>query len=140
MRFSVRFQCLEILHNEKAFDTHKYGFMVMGMKTTVELPDNLLIEAKKKAAELRRPLKWLIEEGLRAELRQLTPPPPRKRKRINWEKVTAKGGLPKDLDLMNRDKMYDWLDANPFIGIWKDRDEMNNVEEYIRGIRKGRFA
>jgi hypothetical protein len=34
------------------------------MKTTLELRDELLIEAKKKAAEERRPLRALVEEGL----------------------------------------------------------------------------
>ena len=38
------------------------------MKTTIELPDELLVEAKKRAAELRRPLRRLIEDGLRAQL------------------------------------------------------------------------
>jgi len=41
------------------------------MKTTVELPDQLLIEAKKRAAELRVPLKSIIEESLRSGLRKL---------------------------------------------------------------------
>ncbi len=38
------------------------------MKTTVELPDDLLISAKKRAAELRCSLRTLIERGLRHEL------------------------------------------------------------------------
>lgn len=42
------------------------------MKTTVELPDELLIEAKKRAAELRVPLKSIIEESLRSGLRKLS--------------------------------------------------------------------
>jgi hypothetical protein len=48
--------------------------MVLGMKTTVELPDQLLIEAKKRAAELRVPLKSIIEESLRSGLRSLRKP------------------------------------------------------------------
>jgi hypothetical protein len=48
--------------------------MVFGMKTTVELPDGLLIEAKKRAAELRVPLKSIIEESLRSGLRSLRKP------------------------------------------------------------------
>ncbi len=35
------------------------------MKTTLELPDQLLISAKKRAAERRKPLKALVEQGLR---------------------------------------------------------------------------
>ena len=38
------------------------------MKTTVEIPDELFVEAKKHAAELRVPLRQLVEEGLRARL------------------------------------------------------------------------
>ena len=76
------------------------------MKTTIELPDELLIRAKKRAAELRRPLRALVEAGLR---RQLEEGQARKRRRgtIRW--VTAPGGLPKDLDVADRDRMYDWL-------------------------------
>ena len=111
--------------------------MVVCMKTTVELPDSLLIEAKKKAAELRRPLKSQIEEGLRNELQQLNSPKPKKKKADNWDKVTVQSGCP---DISSREKMAEWLNENPFIGIWKDRDEMSDVEGYIRNIRKGRFA
>jgi predicted transcriptional regulator len=38
------------------------------MKTTVDLPDDLLIAAKKLAAERRTTLRSLIERGLRREL------------------------------------------------------------------------
>jgi hypothetical protein len=37
------------------------------MKTTVDLPDAIFVAAKKGAAELREPLRALIERGLRAE-------------------------------------------------------------------------
>ncbi len=76
------------------------------MKTTIELPDALLVAAKKKAAELRVPLRVLIEDGLRARMtdrgRQT-----RCRRRIRW--VTVPGGVPKGLDIRNRTAMYDWL-------------------------------
>jgi hypothetical protein len=42
--------------------------MVICMKTTVDLPDDLLIRAKKRAAETCTPLRVLIERGLRREL------------------------------------------------------------------------
>lgn len=42
------------------------------MKTTVDLPDDLVIAAKQRAAELRQPLRALIERGLRAELGRST--------------------------------------------------------------------
>jgi hypothetical protein len=38
------------------------------MKTTIEIPDELFAAAKKRAAELRQPLRALIERSLRAEL------------------------------------------------------------------------
>ena len=75
------------------------------MKTTLELPDELLIEAKKRAAELRRPLRVLVEEGLRAVLRKPGRRPQNRQVRL----VTAKGGLASDLDVSSREAMYEWL-------------------------------
>jgi hypothetical protein len=76
------------------------------MKTTLELPDELLIEAKKKAAEERRPLRALIEEGLRMVLRK----GPASRKKVTL--VTVKGGLARGFDVSNRESMYEWLDRH----------------------------
>jgi hypothetical protein len=78
------------------------------MKTTLDLPDELLIEAKKRAAEERRPLRALVEEGLRLVLRK---PEGRQRKR-QVRLVTVKGGLAPDLDLSSREAMYEWLEKN----------------------------
>ncbi len=76
------------------------------MKTTIELPDELLIAAKKKAAELRKPLRVLIEEGLRQLVYGTPTTPPRKRK-SRW--VTVKGGLPPGLDIADREQMHEWV-------------------------------
>lgn len=78
------------------------------MKTTLELPDELLIEAKKAAAEQRRPLKALVEEGLRMVLRGPGKKPQPKRVRL----ITVKGGLPRNLDLSSREKMHEWIEKN----------------------------
>jgi hypothetical protein len=78
------------------------------MKTTFELPDELLIEAKKAAAEQRRPLRSLVEEGLRLVLKA----PHRKAASKRVRLITVKGGLPKELDLSSRQTMYEWLDKN----------------------------
>ena len=78
------------------------------MKTTLELPDELLIEAKKRAAEQRRPLRALVEEGLRLALRKPEKQPRKKQVRL----ITVKGGLPSDLDLSSRGAMHEWLDKN----------------------------
>ncbi len=73
------------------------------MKTTVEVPDELLIEAKKHAAEHRTTLRALIENGLRHALGEPARSPRSKRPGIRW--VTVPGGLPKGLDVADRAKM-----------------------------------
>ena len=76
------------------------------MKTTIELPDELFVAAKKRAAELRCSLKTLIERGLRHELRQPRRAAP-KRRRIRW--VTVRGGVPPGMDVADRESMYRWI-------------------------------
>lgn len=80
--------------------------MVYCMKTTIELPDELLIRAKQRAAELRRPLRALVADGLRLQLAQAARSKRRPAK-IRW--VTAPGGLPPGLDLSDRAKMHEWI-------------------------------
>jgi len=75
------------------------------MKTTIDVPDELLIQAKKRAAELRQPLRALIADGLRLRLQESKRP--RKRKKLRLVKVA--GGLPPGLDLKDRAKMHEWL-------------------------------
>ena len=78
----------------------------MNVKTTIELPDDLFVVAKKAAVERRTTLRDLIERGLRRELTE--PRRARKtRRRIIW--VTVNGGLPPSVDLTNREDLYDWL-------------------------------
>lgn len=81
--------------------------MVSCMKTTIEIPDDLLIEAKKRAAETRTTIRALVEHGLRRELRERARRGESRRPAIRW--VTAKGGLPPGLDLTDRAKTMDWL-------------------------------
>lgn len=77
------------------------------MKTTIDLPDELLIAAKKRAAELRCTLRVLIERGLRHELSARRGTGTTKRCTIRW--VTVRGGLPRGLDVKDRAAMHDWL-------------------------------
>ncbi len=80
------------------------------MKATVELPDNLVVAAKKRAAEMRRPLRELVERGLRAELRRRPEKRERGRQRrvaIRW--VTVAGGLPPGVNVADRAAMHDSL-------------------------------
>jgi hypothetical protein len=76
------------------------------MKTTLELPDELFVAAKKRAAEERRPLRDLVERGIRAQL-QRPAPAARERRGIRW--VTVRGGLPPGLDVSDRAAMHDKL-------------------------------
>ena len=76
------------------------------MKTTIELPDELFVAAKKRAADERRPLRDLVAAGLRAALQR----PRRSRRKvadIKW--VVVKGGLPKGMDVADRDAMHERL-------------------------------
>jgi hypothetical protein len=79
------------------------------MKTTIDLPDGLLIAAKKRAAEERRPLRDLVTSGLRAVL-QRPGRPERRAAPIKW--VTVNGGLPEGMDLADREAMHERLRAS----------------------------
>ena len=77
------------------------------MKTTVDLPDDLLVAAKKRAAELRCSLRTLIERGLRQELSGQRRTARGTKRRISC--VTVPGGLPPGLDVRDRAAMHEWL-------------------------------
>lgn len=81
--------------------------MVSCMKTTVELPDELLVAVKKRAAETRRTMKEILEQGLRRELASGGSAGPGKRRRVRW--VTVAGRLDADLDLSSRERMHEFL-------------------------------
>ena len=81
--------------------------MATCMKTTIDLPDELLISAKKRAAELRCSLRALIERGLRRELSVSKARGKRRRRKLRW--VTVDGGLPPGLDLSDRAAMHRWF-------------------------------
>lgn len=75
------------------------------MKTTIDLPDDLFVAVKRRAAEDRSTVRAMVERGLRAQLR--TPKKPGKRAgrtSIKW--VTVDGGLPAGLDLRDRAEIY----------------------------------
>jgi len=79
------------------------------MKTTVELPDELLIATKKYAAESRTTLRDLIARGLRLVLNRepMARPDKGRRKKVRW--VTVPGGLPEGVDMADRESMYRWF-------------------------------
>lgn len=77
------------------------------MKTTIDLPDELFVAAKRRAAEDRTTLRALVERGLRAQLRRPRAARRRAKPAVAW--VTVDGGLPDGLDLASRAAMHDWL-------------------------------
>ena len=88
--------------------THKYGNVYIHMKTTIELPDDLFVAAKRRAAEERSTLRAIIERGLRTHLHRPRAGGKRTgRSAIRW--VTVDGGLPPGLDLRDRTTMHAWL-------------------------------
>lgn len=76
------------------------------MKTTIDLPDDLMIEVKRTAAERRTTIRDLVERGLRREL-AADAPARRGRPRIRW--ITVDGGLPPGLDVSDRAALQDFL-------------------------------
>ena len=81
--------------------------MLYHMKTTIDLPDELVVAAKKRAADQRTTLRAIFERGLRRELRTSTPRPGARAGRIRW--LTVRGGVPEGLDLTDRTAMHDRL-------------------------------
>ena len=77
------------------------------MKTTIDLPEELLIAAKKKAAEERTSLRKIFTRGLRRELEGDAPGRPRETGSSHF--VTVNGGLPPGLDVTDRAAMHEWL-------------------------------
>jgi hypothetical protein len=77
------------------------------MKTTLELPDELFVAAKQRAAQERTTLRAIVERGLRAQLAARPAKRARAASKIRW--VTVEGGLPSGLDLTDRGAMHDWL-------------------------------
>lgn len=70
-------------------DSHKYGFyyIVSNMKTTIDITDNLLAEAKLTASQENRTLREIIESSLRKYLSE-------KRSKSNFElKNLSFGGM-----------------------------------------------
>jgi hypothetical protein len=81
--------------------------MVSHMKTTIDISDELLIRAKKYAAENCCSLKQVIEQGLRRELQQEPHLTQGGRRAVRW--VTVPGKPAQDLDPANREAVHDWL-------------------------------
>lgn len=83
------------------------------MKTTVDLPDDLMVEVKVAAARRRTSLRKFVELALRREVAG-SPRPSGTKKPFRW--TTSPGGLAPGFDVSKREKMYEWFDSH------RDRD------------------
>lgn len=77
------------------------------MKTTIDLPDDLFVAVKRRAAEDRTTVRAIVERGLRAQLRAPKRAARRSGASIKW--VTVDGGLPAGLDVRDRAAMHERL-------------------------------
>ena len=66
------------------------------MRTTIQLPDELLAQAKQAAAASRRTLTQVIEDALRAALARRNP---REHQPFDWPSFYGEGGLMPGVDL-----------------------------------------
>ena len=70
-----------------------------------ELPDALMLQAKKRAAELKRPVRDLVEAGLRDQRRKKP-----KSKKIKW--VLSQDRAQLKVDITSREAMLAALDED----------------------------
>jgi hypothetical protein len=77
------------------------------MKTTLNLDDELLREAKKRAAERGTTLRQVVEEALRDSLAE--PEPDRAGFKLRLK--TVRGGGPPRVDVADRDALYDLMEG-----------------------------
>lgn len=76
------------------------------MRITVDLPADLLLAAKKRAAETRSTLREIVARGLRRELGETEIP---RRLACRLRLPTVRGGLPPGLGLSDRERMHAWI-------------------------------
>jgi len=77
------------------------------MKTTLDLDDRLLREAKQRAAAAGTSLKAYVEDALRA---RFLPPPERKTARFRLQLPVVEGTAPPAVEIMDRKALYDFLE------------------------------
>jgi len=77
------------------------------MKTTLDLEDGLLLQAKRLAAQKGKTLTAFVEEALRARIL----PETRSRGRFRLRLPTEKGTAPPAIDVSDRDALYELMDS-----------------------------
>jgi hypothetical protein len=81
------------------------------MRTTVRLPDPLMLQVKQEAQRRGRTVTSLIEQGLRLVLAQPQPQEPKKRFTLPVSDVKS-GGLMPGIDLNNSVALWDLMDED----------------------------
>lgn len=76
------------------------------MKTTLNLNDHLLQRSKRSASQAGVTLTRFVEDALRAKLMDDV----RKRPAFKLELVTVRGSAPPNVDISDREALYDVLD------------------------------
>ena len=89
-----------MLHFDASYD------MLLCMRTTVEISDELLRQAKKRAAHEGLPLRHVVESALRA---YLSGRPRGGTYRLRWR--TAHGRIQPGVRLEDRDALFDLMDG-----------------------------
>lgn len=90
------------MHKDVALD------MLLCMRTTLELSDELFRMAKKRAADQGAPLRQVVEEALR---HYLSNKPSRTRYRLQWR--AERGRMLPGVRLEDRDALLDLMDGRP---------------------------
>jgi hypothetical protein len=80
------------------------------MKTTLDIDDRLLSQAKAAAAKERKSLTRLIEEGLALRLRPASPRRPRQKK-ISLPVFNGAGGLADGVDPRSNESLFNAADS-----------------------------
>ena len=85
--------------------------MLICMRTTVDLNDDILTELKRIAAETRKPLKKVMEDALRSELERRKTSSTRN----NTPKVVTYhgNGLRPGINLDSTGELLDYMDGSP---------------------------
>lgn len=76
------------------------------MRTTLDIEDSVLREAKKLAAQEGKTLTRIVEEALRDRVQ-----PPRRAKRFRLKLLTLKGQLLPGVDISDRDALYERMEG-----------------------------
>lgn len=83
--------------------------MLLCMRTTIDLDDELLKQVRQMAARTNRTMRSIIEDALRANLNRR---PDERRRKVELPVSKRKGGLKPGVDIDNTAALLDILDAH----------------------------